>query len=162
MKIGIISDTHGYIHPKIFDFFAHCDEVWHAGDMVSTDILEDLGTFTKVRAVFGNCDGWDVRAVCNETEIFDCEEHKVYMKHIVGNPKRYELEAFQQIRANKPTIVVAGHSHILQVIKDEKNKFLFINPGAGGKFGTHLKLTFLRFDINGKEFSNLEVFESVR
>ena len=70
-KIGILSDSHGYTHPKLFDFFKDCDEIWHAGDMMSDSILTDLQAITKVRAVFGNCDGWDVRSICKEIEIFD-------------------------------------------------------------------------------------------
>jgi len=160
MKIGIISDTHGFIHLKIFDFFAECDEVWHAGDMVSTDILEQLSAITKVRAVYGNCDGWDVREKCKEIEVFGCEKHTVFLKHIVGNPKYYNYDVLPLIKKASPTIVVAGHSHILQIINDAKNGWLFMNPGGGGKFGFHNRITFIRFDINGTDISNMEVFDA--
>jgi len=162
MKIGIISDTHGFIHPKIFDFFASCDEVWHAGDMLSTDILEQLSAITKVRAVYGNCDGWDVRGKCKEIEIFDCEEHTVFLKHIIGNPKNYNFDILPLIKEAKATIVVAGHSHILQIINDGKNGWLFMNPGGGGKFGPHTHITFIRFDINGTDISNMEVYDEMK
>jgi len=162
MKIGIISDTHGYIHPQIFDFFSACDEVWHAGDMVSTEIIEQLSAITKIRAVYGNCDGWDVRGKYKEFEIFGCEEHTVFLKHIVGNPKFYDLEVLALIKKWKPTIVVAGHSHILQIINDAQNGWLFMNPGGGGKFGIHTRITFIRFDINGTDLSNIEVFDAVK
>jgi len=162
MKIGIISDTHGYIHPSIFDFFSECDEVWHAGDMVSTNIIDQLSAITKVRAVFGNCDDWSVRVKFKEIEVFDCEEHTVFLKHIIGNPKYYDSEVFPYIKKSNPSIVVAGHSHILLIINDEKNGWLFINPGGGGKFGPHTHITFIRFDIHGANISNLEVFDEAK
>jgi len=162
MKIGIISDTHGFIHPKIFDFFAQCDEVWHAGDMVSTEIIDQLSAITNVRAVYGNCDGWDVRGAYKEIEVFDCEEHTVFLKHIIGNPKFYDRDVLPLIKQSKATIVVAGHSHILQVINDAKNGWLFMNPGGGGTFGLHTRITFIRFDINGTDISNMEVFDAAK
>jgi len=159
MKIGILSDTHGYLHPEIFNFFKGCDEIWHAGDILSDSMIEELSSICKVRAVWGNCDDWGIRKQCNEIEVFDCDEHKVFLKHIIGRPANYDSETLKQIKQHKPSIVVAGHSHILQVIADKKNNWLFINPGAAGRFGPHIRLTFLIFEINGKEISNLKVWD---
>ncbi|HNX22118.1 MAG TPA: metallophosphoesterase family protein [Bacteroidales bacterium] len=161
-KIGILSDSHGYTHPRLFDFFKECDEIWHAGDMMSDSILTDLQAITKVRAVYGNCDGWDVRSNCKEIEVFDCEQHKVFLKHIVGRPGKYEKEVLAMIQKSSPTIVVAGHSHILKVQFDQLHQFLFINPGASGKYGIHNHITFLRFEIDGSTISNLEVYDEPR
>lgn len=159
LKIGILSDTHGYSHPKLFEFFKDCDEIWHAGDMMSSEILIELEAITKVRAVYGNCDGWDVRATCKEVEVFDCEEHKVFLKHIVGKPGKYYSDTLAQFKQHQPSIVVAGHSHILQVQHDPQYGFLFINPGSAGRYGIHTRLTFIRFDIDGSQLSNLEIFD---
>jgi len=162
MKIGLISDNHGYIHPKIFEFFAGCDEVWHVGDMVTNDILEQFSAFTKVRAVYGNCDDWDIRKRYKEIEVFNCEEHTVFLKHIVGNPKYYDYDVLKKIKDAKSTIVVAGHSHILQIRNDVKNGWLYMNPGGSGRFGPHIHITFIRFDIKGMDISNMEVFKEPR
>lgn len=161
-KIGILSDSHGYTHPKLFDFFKECDEIWHAGDMMSDSILTDLQAITKVRAVYGNCDGWDVRSICKEIEVFDCEQHKVFLKHIIGRPGKYDNETLEMLKKAKPTIVVAGHSHILKVQYDQTHQFLFINPGASGKYGIHNHITFLRFEMDGSIISNLEVYDEPR
>lgn len=161
-KIGILSDSHGYTHPKLFDFFKECDEIWHAGDMMSDSILTDLEAITKVRAVYGNCDGWDVRSICKEIEIFECEQHKVFLKHIIGRPGKYDKETLEMIKKSNPTIVVAGHSHILKVQYDQLHQFLFINPGASGKYGIHNHITFLRFEIDGSTISNLEIYDEPR
>lgn len=158
-KIGVLSDSHGYIHPGLYTFFEKCDEIWHAGDMLSDEILYNLENIAPVRAVYGNCDGWDIRGRIPKLQLFSCEEHKVAMMHIVGKPGHYEAEAAKVIHEEKPTILVAGHSHILRVIRDPQHNLLFINPGAAGKYGIHQLITFVRFDINGKEISNFDIYQ---
>ena len=159
-KIGILSDTHGYLHPNAFEFFKDCDEIWHAGDIVDDFILDELQAIAPdVRAVYGNCDDWDIRREIPETQIFQCEGHKVAIKHIVGHPGKYFPEGYQLIQEEKPTLLVAGHSHILKVMNDTKNNLLFINPGAAGRYGFHTRLTMIRLKIDGKELSNLEIYD---
>ena len=41
-RIGLISDTHGYLDEKVLTHFAHCDEIWHAGDFGHAGIAEAL------------------------------------------------------------------------------------------------------------------------
>lgn len=159
MKIGIISDTHGYVHPKVFEFFKDCAEIWHAGDIGRMEVLDELNLIAPVRAVFGNCDDWDIRSQTTETAVFNCEEHKVAMMHIGGNGNYYPYPAVQLIEKEKPTIFIAGHSHFLKVMHDTRHNLLFINPGSASRFGHHVRLTFLRLDINGKELSNLEIYD---
>ena len=159
MTIGILSDTHGYLHPNIFSFFEKCDEIWHAGDIGNSEILDQLELIAPVRAVFGNCDDWSIRSLIPEFLIFPCQEHKIAMMHIVGSPGKYYSKAIEIIKNEKPTVFIAGHSHILKVINDSKNNLLFVNPGSAGRFGIHNRLTFLRFQINGKIISNLDIYD---
>lgn len=158
-RIGILSDTHGYLHPNAFEFFEKCDEIWHAGDIGDSDILTVLRTIATVRAVWGNCDGWDVRDETAHSLVFNCEEQRVAMMHIVGRPGHYEPRALEIIRNEKPTIFVAGHSHILRVMQDKENNLLFINPGAAGRHGIHTRLTFLRLTVDGARLNDLEVYD---
>ena len=51
MKIGIISDTHGYLDEKVFQYFEECDEIWHAGDIGDLQIVDKLSSFKRLRAV---------------------------------------------------------------------------------------------------------------
>lgn len=159
MKVGIISDTHGYIHPELARFFEKCDEIWHAGDIGRIEVLEELQLIAPVKAVFGNCDDWDIRAHTTESLVFPCEGHKVAIMHIVGNGSYYSTPALQLIQQEKPTIFIAGHSHILKVMNDQRNHLMFINPGSASRFGHHTRLTFMRMDINGTELSNLEIYD---
>ena len=63
-KIGLLSDTHSYLHPKIFEYFLECDEIWHAGDVGNASIIDELAKFKPVRAVYGNIDGQEIRKIC--------------------------------------------------------------------------------------------------
>ncbi|MBR1991909.1 MAG: metallophosphoesterase family protein [Bacteroidales bacterium] len=159
MKIGIISDTHGFVHPELFTFFEKCDEIWHAGDIGSMDVLTELQLIAPVRAVYGNCDDWEVREHTTESLVFNCEQHKVAIMHIVGNGNYYSTPALQLIEKEHPTIFIAGHSHILKVMNDQKHHLMFMNPGSASRFGHHTRLTFMRMDITGNQLSNLEIYD---
>jgi len=62
MRLGIIADTHGLLRPEVFEVFAEVDHILHAGDIGSADILTELEAIAPVTAVYGNCDGFDLRA----------------------------------------------------------------------------------------------------
>ena len=84
-KIGILSDTHAYWDDRYATFLEGCDEIWHAGDVGSYEILERLSKIATVRAVWGNCDGQDVRRFTTEIYRFKVEDANVMIKHIGGN-----------------------------------------------------------------------------
>jgi len=158
-RIGLLSDTHGYLHPKIFEFFTDCDEIWHAGDAGTIGLLDQLQTYKPLRAVYGNIDGHDIRTVWPENQLFTIEQLKVFMTHIGGYPGRYNPRARKIIESEKPGLFISGHSHILKVIPDKKYELLHINPGAAGKNGLHHVITMVRFTIDGKNIKDLEVLE---
>jgi putative phosphoesterase len=62
MRLGIIADTHGLLRPEVFEVFAEVDRILHAGDIGSPDLLTDLEAIAPVTAVYGNCDGFDLRS----------------------------------------------------------------------------------------------------
>lgn len=158
-RIGLLSDTHTYLHPKIFEVFKDCDEIWHAGDIGNLETIAKLQKFKPIKAVFGNIDGQSVRISYPEVQSFVVEKMKVLMIHIGGYPNRYDKRAKQLIEKEKPDIFISGHSHILKVMYDKKYDLLHMNPGAAGKFGLHQKITMLRFTINESEVKDLEIIE---
>ena len=89
-KIGILSDTHAYWDDRYATFLEGCDEIWHAGDVGSYEILERLSKIATVRAVWGNCDGQDVRRFTTEIYRFKVEDANVMIKHIGGSPDHYD------------------------------------------------------------------------
>ncbi len=159
IKIGLLSDTHCYVHPKIYDFFAECNEIWHAGDIGDIATADELNTFKPLKAVYGNIDGHIVRSSYPESLIFNCENVKVYMTHIGGYPDRYAKQVKDIIKLETPNLFISGHSHILKVMYDKKHELLHINPGAAGKSGFHQVITLIRFCIDGINIKDLEIIE---
>jgi len=159
MRIGIISDTHGFLDKKVFEYFEKSDEIWHIGDVGNIHILDELSAFKTTRSVYGNIDGHDVRSVAPENSIFTLENKKILLTHIAGKPPRYNKRVLSLIKEYRPHLLVCGHSHILKVEMDRTNNVLFMNPGAAGKHGFHKVRTLLRFEIIDNEFKNLEVVE---
>jgi len=158
-KIGLISDTHGFLDDAVFKYFEHCDEVWHAGDFGSLAVVQTLESFKPFRGVWGNIDGKDVRLACPEHQRFFCEGVDVWMTHIGGYPGRYAVQVKPEIIHNPPKLFICGHSHILKVQFDPKLGLLHLNPGAAGKQGWHKVRTLMRFEINEDKIENLEVIE---
>jgi len=158
-RIGLVSDTHGHIDDKLFDFFKDCDEIWHAGDIGDLETIDNLAAYKPVRAVFGNIDGADIRVVYKENARFLCENTDVWMTHIGGYPNHYDVRVREEIRRNPPKLFISGHSHILKVMYDKKLNLLHLNPGAYGTKGFHHVRTALRFKINNTEISGLEILE---
>ena len=161
-RIGLLSDTHGYIHPRVSDFFSSCDEIWHAGDIGNLQTADQLKLLKTIRAVYGNIDGNEIRSEYPEVEIFNIENVKVLMIHIGGYPGRYSPTVKKLIADHKPDLFISGHSHILKVLNDQKNGLLHINPGAAGKHGLHKMITMVRFAIDGEAIKDLEIFEAKR
>ena len=159
-QIGILSDTHRFWDPRFVDYFKDCDEVWHAGDVGSGEILDQLQALVpQVRAVYGNIDGQDVRWRCPGLMTFECEGVKVLLKHITGYPGRWAPGMRALISEEKPTVVVGGHSHILKVVYDKELEVLHINPGAAGRQGWQSCRTLFRIKIDGVDIKDCEVIE---
>ncbi len=157
--IGLLSDTHGYLNPKIFDYFNECDEIWHAGDIGTLAVLDELRAFKPLRVVYGNIDDHLIRLDTSLDLVFHVEKVKVVMTHIAGRPGKYSQHAFDLITKEQPKIFVCGHSHTLLVQFDKKMNVLWLNPGACGKKGFHSVSTLIRFVIDGEDIKNMEVIE---
>lgn len=158
-RIGLLSDTHSHIDSHILKHLEQCDEIWHAGDIGSTEVLDCLSDFKPTRAVYGNIDGAELRRACPQHQRFKCEEVDVWITHIGGYPNRYSPAIKPTIEENPPQLFICGHSHILKVMYDKKLSLLHMNPGAAGKHGFHQVRTLLRFTIDGKNIKDLEVVE---
>jgi putative phosphoesterase len=157
--IGLISDTHNYLDPTVFEHFKNCEEIWHAGDFGSSAIADELKAFKPLRGVYGNIDGYDIKSFYPEQLLFKCEDVKIMIRHIGGYPPKYNSETKKEILIHQPQLFISGHSHILKVMFDQKLNCLHINPGAAGKHGWHKIRTLIRFAINGKNIQDCEVIE---
>lgn len=158
-KIGLLSDTHAYWDDRYAEYFSDCDEIWHAGDIGSLDLIKKFTEFKPFRAVYGNIDGQEIRQLFPKVNRFTIEGTDVLMTHIGGYPGRYEPAIYPLLVSNPPALFISGHSHILKVMYDKKLKTLHVNPGAAGKSGFHQVRTLLRFNIGNNSISDLEVIE---
>lgn len=158
-KIGLLSDTHGCFDDRLIHHFKDRDEIWHAGDIGNIDTLLKISSFKPVIAVYGNIDGQDIRAEYPKHQRFFCEKVDVWITHIGGYPNKYDVSVKDEIRKNPPDLFITGHSHILKVMYDKKHQLLHINPGAAGKYGFHKMRTAIRFAIDNKTITDLEVIE---
>lgn len=139
MRIGVISDTHGWLHPDAPSVLGECDLVIHAGDIGSAAVLDELEAIgPPVRAVFGNVDGWDVRHRAPEHQRFEAAGLRFWVTHVGGHPGRWAPGIRPQLEANAPDVFVCGHSHILRIERVRSlGNMLYLNPGAAGRQGWH-------------------------
>ena len=158
-RIGLLSDTHAHWDDRYEHYFHDCDEIWHAGDFGSIEIADRLREIAPLRGVYGNIDGDMVRREFPETLRFKCEDTDVLMKHIGGYPGRYDRSVTWVMQYKTPDLFISGHSHITKVMFDHRVNCLHINPGAAGLYGQQPVRTLVRFNIDGKNISNLEGIE---
>jgi putative phosphoesterase len=127
MRIGVISDTHGYLDPQIPKLFSGVDHILHGGDIGQPQIIFELEQIATVTAVLGNT---DTDMSFNEIEVVQLADRRFLVHHIV-DPRGPGEIVEQRILRENPDVVVFGHTHkpFNQVI----GKTLYFNPGYAGK-----------------------------
>ncbi|HSV87635.1 MAG TPA: metallophosphoesterase family protein [Bacteroidales bacterium] len=159
LRVGILSDTHGYLHPEVPRILGVCDEIWHAGDFGTFDVVESIRAIKPLYGVYGNIDGKEIRREFPLVSQFTREKIEVMITHIGGYPGKYEKNLLQILNSHAPDLLVCGHSHILKVMYDKRFNLLYVNPGAAGKYGHHKVITLVRLVIDGSDIKDLEVIE---
>jgi putative phosphoesterase len=127
-QIGVISDTHNYLDPRIPGLFTGMDHILHAGDIGLPAILLELEQIAPVTAVLGNTD--DPGFLYKQTEVVEVAGHKFLVQHVVS-PKSLADPIKARIARERLNVVVFGHTHkpFCQTIGGA----LFFNPGYAGK-----------------------------
>lgn len=127
MKIGLISDTHGYLDPRVPEIFEGVEHILHAGDIGYASIILELERIAPVTAVLGNNDfGMEYR----ETEVVEVGGTKFLVHHIV-EPRRLEDSLKSRIKHATPQVVMFGHTH--KPFNEVIDGIHFLNPGYAGK-----------------------------
>ena len=148
MTLGIVSDTHGWVHPELAGALAGVDLILHAGDVGPAEVLEPLEAVAPVVGVYGNVDGPPVRGRFREHARFEAEGLRIWMTHIGGRPGRWARGIGPALRADPPDLFVCGHSHILRVERvPALGGMLYVNPGAAGRQGFHQVKTCVRLTV---------------
>jgi len=130
MKIGVISDTHGYVHPLAFEHLEGSDLILHAGDIGKESVLADLESLAPVCAVTGNTDTFPLRGRLNATEIIAAAGIRIYLTHRFMEGRHIIPPVMDDIHRVKPDIVVFGHTHRQHA--EHSEGIFFFNPGAAG------------------------------
>ena len=159
VKIGLLSDTHSFLAPQVFEHFKDVDEIWHAGDIGNIEVADALEKFKPLRAVFGNIDGSELRVRYPEHLFFDIEKVSVFITHIGGYPPKYNSISKPFITKYKPHVFISGHSHILKIMPDPTFNLLHINPGAAGKQGWQKINTLVKFTVDNDRLKDLSIIE---
>lgn len=146
--IGILSDTHGWLHPNLAHELQGVDLILHAGDIGSIEQIDELAAIAPVRAVWGNVDGWDLRHPYPEHDRFEVAGVRFWMTHIAGKPGRWQRGMGSALAEDTPDVFVCGHSHILQIERVQAlGGMLFVNPGAAGRQGFQQVKTLVRLHL---------------
>ena len=155
----MLSDTHGYIDDRIEEYARNSNEIWHAGDFGTLEVLKKLEKRSLFRGVYGNIDNHFLRRYLSEFEVFEVEKLKVLMIHIAGSSKNLSSRVESLINFHKPKILVCGHSHILRIEYIKSKNILYLNPGAAGKYGFHKVRTMVKFEIRNQNIENMNIIE---
>ncbi len=157
-RIGLISDTHGTFDQTLKTFLKDVDEIWHAGDIGSPEVADQIAAFKPLRAVYGNIDGGIMRRTYREFLSFECEGVSVLMTHIGGYPRHYTPQAVARINrcARKSSSRGTPHSqgHLRPRLRPASPQ-----PGAAGCYGFHKVRSALRFTIDGTDIRDMEIGE---
>jgi putative phosphoesterase len=127
VKIGVISDTHNFLDPKVHELFAGANHILHAGDIGNISIISELEEIAPVTAVYGNT---DMNLPFKETEIVELAGRKFLIHHIV-NPHSLGDRVKERIAHAQPQVVVFGHTH--RTFCETIGSVLYFNPGSAGK-----------------------------
>ncbi|PYX51875.1 MAG: metallophosphoesterase [Acidobacteria bacterium] len=144
MLFGVISDTHGFLRPEAVEALRGAQQVIHAGDVGSPEILKKLATLAPVTAVRGNVDKDAWAQQLPETQVLEAGEISIYLLHdLTQLDVKPEAAGFR--------VVISGHSHIPK--QEVRNGVLYFNPGSAGPRRFKGPVSVGRLSIDGAEVS---------
>jgi len=130
MRLGIIADTHGLLRPEVFEVFAAVDQILHAGDVGSLDLLAELEAIAPVSAVYGNCDGYDLRDRLPRV----VERRIEGLDFVLTHGDQFGSPTPEKLHAAFPAadVIIFGHTHrpLLTTIDVVRT---VMNPGGAGQ-----------------------------
>jgi putative phosphoesterase len=144
MLLGVISDTHGLLRPEAVEALRGAQQVIHAGDVGSPEILKKLATIAPVTAVRGNVDKGAWAQQLPQTQVLEAGGISIYLVHDLT-----QLDVKPQAAGFR--VVISGHSHIPR--QEVRNGVLYFNPGSAGPRRFKGPVSVGRLSIDGAEVS---------
>jgi putative phosphoesterase len=151
VKVGVISDTHGYCHSRVFHIFDGVELILHAGDIGDETVIIDLEALAPVKAVVGNVDCPPLTDKYPTMAEVSIEGHLLLMTHQGGPPERLSSELRSWVDERKPAAFVFGHTHL--PLARHQEDVLYLNPGYAGRqrFGWRRSVAVLSITQGGLE-----------
>ncbi len=137
--VGLISDTHGLLRPQAARALTGADQIVHAGDVGSPEILDELRKIAPLTAVRGNVDAGNWALSMPAGAVLSIEGYNIHVLHILS-----EIEI--DPKAAGMTAVISGHTH--KPLIETESGVLYVNPGSAGprRFSLPVSLGFLRLE----------------
>jgi putative phosphoesterase len=131
MRVGVVSDTHGYVNPRLFELFDGVERIMHAGDITTIDVIDELSTIAPVIAVHGNMDYPEIVTRFPEDQRITLADNDIFMTHNGGMLLRSQANFEARVGSRRPDIFIWGHTHR----PDNRviDGMLSLNPGPAGK-----------------------------
>ncbi|WP_024657906.1 metallophosphoesterase family protein [Pseudomonas syringae USA007] len=139
MKVGVISDTHGLLRPEAIAALEGCEQIIHAGDIGSQDIVEQLGSIATLHIVRGNNDvdaEW-AKPIADHLR-FDIQGWQVLLVHDIAD--------VPALLDDSVKLVVTGHSH--KPLIEWRGNTLYLNPGSAGRRRFKLPVTLALLEVS--------------
>lgn len=146
-KFGLISDTHGHIHPDIAKHFAGVEGILHAGDVCGDDVYATLDGIAPLSAVAGNCDRVTKELPLRRTVELPFGQAGIAHGHLYASSIRERLhDLVRAFQGPRMRLILTGHSH--QALMETVDGILIVNPGAASppRMGADSSLAVLTWD----------------
>ncbi len=147
MLVGIISDTHGYLDPRLAAAFRGVEAIVHAGDVGGPHVLETLAEMAPLYAVYGNNDEKLGGLGLPLHRDFELDGVRFHLVHQLPHAKPEQ----------GTKVVVYGHSH--RPIVEQRGGRLYLNPGAAGRVGFHRLQTVALMRLSRGEVGDTTIVE---
>jgi putative phosphoesterase len=154
MRVGIVSDTHGWFDPAVAEVLGRVDLILHAGDICGAEVLAALKKLAPVRAISGNNDRPPLSRDLPEWRTERLEGWRVLIVHDLGKPNAPRPPAARLLARERPEIVVSGHSHDGHALVEGGK--LFLNPGGAGRKRFKLLRSVATLELN-PEFARVQL-----
>jgi putative phosphoesterase len=146
--VGVISDTHGYLDPKVFEIFQGVDHILHAGDLGTEEVAIELEAISPLTAVSGNVDVYLPAGRFPPLNLFEAGGWHILVIH-VGMSDGLPAPGLEgPLREKNPDLVIFGHSH--QPFFGQVGEYHFFNPGSAGKKRFSLPRTVGRLEVTAE------------
>jgi putative phosphoesterase len=131
VKIGVISDTHGYFHPRLPVVFQDVSLILHAGDIGRLEVIRRLEEIAPVKGVRGNVDGSLRTPRFPWRQVIQVEQVAILLAHQRVWSREMAAWLCEEYGLEQPNVFVYGHTH--QAEQGWEEGMLFFNPGVAGK-----------------------------